>query len=127
MNANSRNFTRINIPLRVVIASDHGPILETTTCNLSMTGALLDGKLDLNEAQSYKATIMLDESGQVAIDTQCTIMRTDDENIGIRFDNIELDGYMHLKNIIMMNAISSEAVAQEFESHHGIRKIDSPE
>lgn len=82
--------------------------------NLSMTGMFLVTGEQLADGDVADIAIVLTgTSPEVAIHFTGIVTRVAEDGIGFTFDKIDLDSYMHLKNIIAYNIDDAEKVMEE--------------
>lgn len=58
------------------------------------------------------------------IEARGTIVRSEKGCLGIRFTEIDLDSYQHLRQLILNNTTEPERAEKEFFSHWGIKQIE---
>ena len=58
----------------------------------------------------------------VVIKAEGRVVRSGSGHLAIEFTGLELDGYQHLRNLILHNADDPERAEKEFIAHWGIRK-----
>lgn len=117
-----REFTRISVPLAVEIKPQGATSILSTTRNVSMSGLLLENDIQLDEHTSCQVALLLGDHGEVRIEASGTVARLDGSHVAIRFENVDLDGYMHLKNLIMLNSTSTDQIEGELAAHVGLKK-----
>lgn len=82
--------------------------------NLSMTGMFLVTGEQLADGDVADIAIVLTgTSPEVEIHFTGIVTRVAEDGIGFTFDKIDLDSYMHLKNIIAYNIDDAEKVMEE--------------
>lgn len=63
---------------------------------------------------------LMDHSSNIEIQAEGSIVRIEDNGIGIKLEHIDLDSFTHLKNIISYNAGDHDRIMDEFidTMHH---------
>jgi hypothetical protein len=82
--------------------------------NLSMAGMFLITGEPLFVGDPVDITIVL--SGhlpEISVDFNGNVTRITEDGVGFTFDKMDLDSYMHLKNIIAYNSEDAEKVLEE--------------
>lgn len=82
--------------------------------NLSMTGMFLVTEERLSEGETADITIILTGTEPpISVNFNGRVSRIAGEGMGFIFEKIDLDSYMHLKNIIAYNIDDAEKVMEE--------------
>lgn len=87
--------------------------------NLSLTGALvkIPEKPDIPVNQVLDLTLLISGSTtDTQIRLKCIVVRNDESSasIGVKFDTLDLDAFIFLKNVVAYNTGDSEKVMNEF-------------
>ncbi len=121
----TRKFSRVNFHVAAIIKTA-GRQFQGEVDNLSMTGMLLDTDERLAEGEQVAITIVLTGTEpEISVDFGGTVSRLCEDGMGFTFDTIDLDSYMHLKNIISYNSDDAETVMEEI-SHSIDEKLTAP-
>jgi hypothetical protein len=109
----NRKFSRVKFNVNATItAGDHQ--FQGKVENLSMTGMFLNTEERLPEGQTVEIMIALNGTlPEISICFSGTVSRTVENGLAFTFDKIDLDSYMHLKNIIAYNSEDAETVMDE--------------
>jgi c-di-GMP-binding flagellar brake protein YcgR len=82
--------------------------------NLSMTGMFLVTDKKLAESEKVEITIaLMGTEPEIAINFNGIVTRITEYGVGFTFEKMDLDSYMHLKNIIAYNIDDAEKVMEE--------------
>lgn len=109
----TRKFSRVqfNVGATVKIADRH---FHGAVENLSMTGMFLVTNEQVAEGESADITIVLTGTlPEIAVNFNGIVTRFTGDGVGFIFEKIDLDSYMHLKNIIAYNIDNAEKVMEE--------------
>lgn len=83
--------------------------------NISLSGMFVEVKdvLDLNTV--VDVTINLTGvNPPISVNVSATVARSDENGIGLKFGNIDLDDFVHLKNIVIYNDGDQEKILEEY-------------
>lgn len=109
----TRKFSRVrfNVAATVKIA---GRQFQGAVENLSMTGMFMETNEQLAEGDVTDITIVLTGTEpEIGVNFTGIVSRITEDGIGFTFDKIDLESYMHLKNIISYNIDDAEKVMDE--------------
>lgn len=82
--------------------------------NLSMNGMFLETDEKLPEGERVDIVITLTGSSPaIQISFEGRVSRATEQGLGFTFEKIDLDSYMHLKNIVAYNIDDAEKVMEE--------------
>ncbi|MBU0550160.1 PilZ domain-containing protein [Myxococcota bacterium] len=125
MSDNRRAFTRI--PLEITASLRCGDqALECEVLNLSLSGVLLKAPTALTLGQGCALILCLGEGeGALELKAQGRIVRSEIEEIGVHFTEVDLDSFHHLRQLILYNAEAPEAVEAEFGQAAGLRRREA--
>jgi len=109
----TRKFSRVRFNVAATIRSGDRQF-QGAVENLSMTGMFLVTNEQLTDGELVDITIVLTGTlPEIAVNFSGVVSRKTEEGIGFTFDKIDLDSYMHLKNIIAYNIDDAEKVMEE--------------
>jgi hypothetical protein len=109
----TRKFSRVKFNVVATVRSVDRQF-QGAVENLSMAGMFLVTDEQLAEGELVDITIVLPGTlPEIAIDFNGIVTRTAEDGIGFTFDKIDIDSYMHLKNIIAYNIDDAEKVKDE--------------
>lgn len=109
----TRKFSRVQFnvgaTVRIGARQFHGAVE-----NLSMTGMFLVSNEQLDEGDTADITIALTGTlPEIAVNFTGVVTRLTEDGAGFTFEKMDLDSYMHLKNIIAYNIDDAEKVMEE--------------
>jgi hypothetical protein len=109
----TRKFSRVRFNVAATIRIGDRQF-QGAVENLSMTGMFLVTNEPLTEGDVVDITIALTGTlPEIAVNFNGKATRVAEGGIGFTFDKIDLDSYMHLKNIISYNIDDAEKVMEE--------------
>jgi hypothetical protein len=128
-----RGFVRVPFNTEVVITAGEWSLRATSGIDISMSGLHLSG-LDRTDTTrplpgtSARASIhLLQAAGhRVLIEADGRIIRSGTGELAVEFIEIELEGYQHLRQLILNNAEDPDQAEQQFNEHRGIRPSRQP-
>jgi len=109
----TRKFSRVqfNVGATIKIADRQ---FQGAVENLSMTGMFLVTNEQLSEGETGEITIVLTGTmPEIAVNFIGVATRITEDGVGFTFEKMDLDSYMHLKNIIAYNIDDAEKVMEE--------------
>lgn len=123
-----RGFIRVPFNTEVVISAGGWSLRAVSGIDISMSGLHLTG-LDTRDSgkplpgTSCRAGIHLQAAGHRAlIEADGRIVRSGPGELAVEFIEMELDGYQHLRQLILNNADDPDRAEQQFSEHRGIRR-----
>jgi hypothetical protein len=123
-----RGFVRVPFNTEVKLTSGTWSLRATSGIDISMSGLHLTG-LDQSDAgrpqagDTVKADIRLQAAGHRAlIEADGRIIRSGPGELAVEFIDIELEGYQHLRQLILNNADDPDKAEQQFNEHRGIKR-----
>ena len=109
----TRKFSRVRFNVAATIRTAERQF-QGAVENLSMTGMFLVTNEQLAEGELVDITIVLTGTlPEIAVNFNGIVSRIVEDGIGFTFDKIDLDSYMHLKNIVAYNIDDAEKVMEE--------------
>jgi Tfp pilus assembly protein PilZ len=126
-NQNNREFTRVPIKVEATLRFEGLTINKVVTQDLSMKGLFVLTEESLPVGSQCEISLSLpDQSDSLKLNLKGVVQRNADAGVGVKFTEIELESYSHLKNLVMLNAAGSnvDSVEREIEGHIGLKKRD---
>ena len=109
----TRKFSRVQFNVGATIRIGERQF-QGAVENLSMTGMFLVTDEKLSENQPVDITIVLTGTEpEIAVNFNGIVTRAAENGFGLTFEKMDLDSYMHLKNIIAYNIDDAEIVMEE--------------
>ncbi|MBW2020589.1 MAG: PilZ domain-containing protein [Deltaproteobacteria bacterium] len=118
MDEEKRKKTRVHFRTQVILKTDESEIVaEANSKDISMKGIFVNTEKKIPVGTPCDIEILLTgTSTKLALTVKGVIKRQDASGLGVAFDSIDLDSYIHLKNIIMYNASDPEDIEKEVSS-----------
>lgn len=116
----TREFTRCRTAIDVEIRSAAG-VVSGSTRDVSLNGIYLPGERFLATGMRCDVTLYVGgrESGAL-VEAAGRIARLDASGTAIVFEEMSLDGYHHLRQLVLLNAHDPDQAAEEIEEHVGL-------
>ena len=109
----TRKFSRVRFNVGATVRSADRQF-QGAVENLSMTGMFLVTGEQLAEGDSADITMVLTGTfPEIAVHFTGIVTRLTEDGVGFTFEKMDLDSYMHLKNIIAYNIDDAEKVMEE--------------
>jgi ribosomal protein S1 len=98
-----------------------GTVISGKVDNLSMRGMFLNTEARLTDNDQVDITILLTGSStQLSIDLTGTVVRQTETGIAVLFKEMDLDSFIHLRNVVSYNSTDADEVMDEY-----LRSIES--
>ena len=119
-----RKHTRLPIAIKAEIQLENGKICPGVTRNISFSGILAE----IQKAENVQLgdlcnlTIFLaDGQKEPSIEFECKVVRKEKAEIGFKYIAIiDVESYMHFKNLMVSNSKESAKLIEELKSNPGI-------
>ncbi len=110
---NTRKFSRVRFRVNATVRTAERQF-QGSVENLSMNGMFLVTGEQVATGEAVEISIQLTGSEpEIEVNLSGRACRLTEDGIGFTFEQIELDSYTHLKNIISYNMKDSEKVMEE--------------
>ena len=118
MDKERRKKTRVNFTTEVIVKTDKSEIAaEANSEDISLKGIFIRTETKIPVGTPCEMEILLTgTSTRLALRINGVITRQDEYGLGIAFDSMDLDSFMHLKNIVLYNATDPEKIEKEMFS-----------
>ena len=119
-----REFIRVPFNTTVVVRVQDRVIRSQGEINISMGGVRLSTRDAIPPAEALcRVTINLGGSASpIHIEVKGTIVRSQEGSLAVKFIDLDLDSYQHLRQLIVNNADDPDRAELEFVAHWGIRR-----
>jgi hypothetical protein len=110
-----RENVRVTFQTTVNLHFADGEYAHRETENLSLKGVFIPGIFDREPGEKCDVTLQLSgTTSELKVGMKGEVVRKTDEGIGIHFDEIDIDSFFHLKNIVYYNADDPDQVADSY-------------
>jgi hypothetical protein len=118
MGKERRQKTRVRFETHVIIRTADSEVrAEADSEDISMKGVFVKTQDTILEGTPCDLEILLTGSStRLALTVKGRITRQEKDGVAIRFESMDLDSYMHLKNIILHNVADPEEAEKEMLS-----------
>ncbi len=122
-----REFSRVPFRIRTTVRTPDRTIWSSSTLDVSLGGLRIETTEQAPpEGTKCEIEIVLAESPEPAIiEARGEVIRSAPGTLAVRVDEIDIDSYEHLKQLVLQNAEDPEQAERQFFAHWGIRKPNS--
>lgn len=109
-----RKFLRVPFEIKAEIISE-GQKFIVDVKDLSLKGLYVksDHKFELKTPVDLKIDLSGNQTN-LSINLKAEVVRVTDEGMGLFFSQMDLDSFIHLRNIVEYNSVDPERVREEF-------------
>ena len=109
-----RKFSRVPFVVKAQI-DWQGKVLAGEVSNLSLRGMLVHVPETIPVGEKLASTLQLTgDSSDLKVTIVAKVVRTDAKGIGLEFEQMDLDSFIHLRNIVAYNSGNADLIDQEF-------------
>lgn len=117
-----RSFVRVPFNTKTEVHVDQRVIRSSEGIDVSLSGLRLTSSEPVEPGAPCQVKIILQTpDSRLFIEAKGTVIRSAAGTLGIQFTELDLDSYLHLRQLILYNTEEPEKAEQEFSSHWGIR------
>ncbi len=117
-----RSFVRVPFNTETEVQVDKRVIRSSEGIDVSLSGLRLASSEAVDPGTLCQVKIILQTPDtRLFIEAKGTVIRSAAGTLGIQFTELDLDSYLHLRQLILYNTEEPEKAEQEFSSHWGIR------
>ena len=118
MEDDRRQFSRLeSLEVHVRFEAEGGRAVESKGHQISANGLFV--LTDESPAVGTRGEIEMDFNG-LRMWAKMEVARVTDEGFGVRFSEVDLASFEHLRNLIVFNSTDPERAKLEFDSHVGL-------
>jgi hypothetical protein len=118
----TREFTRCQTAIEVEIAASDRTVVGATR-DVSLNGLYLFGERSFAAGSRCRITLFVGGRGSDArVEASGCVARVDLDGMAVTFDEVSLEGYQHLKQLVLLNAPDPDQVIEEIDQHVGLRR-----
>lgn len=113
MNENRRNFSRVKFNAAVHL-NHKDQHIASSLVDISLKGALVipENPIQIAKGDSCELELSLNEA-QIMLKIQATVVYQKEDNLGLKFSNIELDSMIHLRRLVELNVGDPDKIQKE--------------
>ena len=113
--SNRRKVTRVPFDSLVSIRTENGEIEATVNSrDISIKGIFVQTRQPFSVGDPCTISIVLGGStSRESIKAEGKVVRREESGVGIFFESVDLDSFMHLKKLVLYNADDPEEVEKE--------------
>ncbi len=112
-----RNFTRVLYQSEAIVKCKE-LVVQGEISNLSLNGMFVNTTEQFPMDESVDIKILLSgASSELQIDLKGKVVRREDDGVGIQFKEMDLDSFIHLKNVIAYNRGDENEVMEELYAY----------
>lgn len=110
-----RKRTRAHFEARVILKAGASEIIaDANSKDISMQGMFINTSKKIPIGEICHIEVLLSgTSSKLSVNMKGEIIRQDKNGLGIKFQAIDVDSFVHLKNIIMYNASDPDVIEKE--------------
>lgn len=125
---NNRRFSRVIVPLDVVLAADGGVSVTGMLRDIAIQGAFITCEPILKLGAPVQVKILLHGGLEdIPVMARAEVVRREENGLGLHFTEIEIDSVEHLRNIIAYNAEEPDVIWDEMHGRQLQHNSDSAE
>ena len=117
-----REFSRSQTAVEVEITAGQRTVVGSTR-DVSMNGLYLFGERSIAAGERCGIRLFLGgrETG-IGVSARGRVARVDAGGMAVTFEEVDLEGYQHLKQLVLLNAADPDQTAEEIDQHRGLRR-----
>lgn len=114
---NKRRFSRVAFKAKAKVVSPKGEF-EGEVSNLSLHGILIHATHKTSIGDRLTITLFLaGGSSDLTINTTGTVVRIVPEGVVAELDDMDLDSFVHLRNVVAYNSGNADLIDKEFQDY----------
>lgn len=113
MDENRRNFSRVKFSSKAYLNYNNSHE-QVDLVDISLKGALVSSKhtLDIDSDNPCTFELHLSDS-EIVMNISAVIVYKRDDNLGLKFDNIDLESMIHLRRLVELNVGNPDQIQKE--------------
>jgi len=116
-NPEKRSFTRVPFQSEAIVKSSDKTILCDLQ-NLSLNGLFLKTSEKIPVREPVELEILLSgSSSELSICLQGIVVRETEEGVAVQFQKMDLDSFIHLRNVVAYNCEDQTGIMEEFSRY----------
>ncbi len=113
MDENRRHFSRVKFNSKAFLnfESTHE---QVDLIDISLKGALISSSIELNIETDNPCSFELHLSdSEIIMNISAVVVYKRDDNLGLKFDNIDLESMIHLRRLVELNVGNPDQIQKE--------------
>jgi hypothetical protein len=120
---NRREFTRVHIAVGVEVDLPGHTKISGRGRDLSVKGVYVQCPRQLPRNTRCDVTIVLSGAPEpMQVHVTGTVVYAEPGGMGIEFVEVDVDSFIHLRNLVLYNSVDTEQVEREFDQHLGLKR-----
>lgn len=121
--ANRREFTRVRLAVGVEVDQPGRCKISGRGRDLSVKGVYVECPQPLPPSPPCEVTIVLSGTPEpMQVHVTGRVVYVEPKGMGIEFVEVDVDSFIHLRNLILYNSVDTDQVEREFEQHVGLKR-----
>jgi len=109
-----RRRTRVVFTTEVELRAGDVVVKSTRSKNISMTGIFVFAEHKLEPGTECDVTLrLLGATSDLRLSANGRVVRVTDDGLALEFTSLDLDSYVHLRNLIIYNAEDPDGILEE--------------
>lgn len=122
MKVEQRGRIRAKYDTTISITNGKETISTTSTCDISLNGIFILTKKRFALHDKCDLTLTLNSKvANLTLRLKCEVIRETDEGFAVTFEEMDIETYQHLKNIVLYNSDDPEAFLKQCQERPGFK------
>ena len=110
-----RQFSRVDFIIMATVTHEYNQF-DGAVKNLSIRGMYLETSHKIPIGDKVEIIFKLDDQPENELTVYATVARVLDDGIAFKFDKVDIDTHIHLKNLVVLNMGDEGVVNEEVEA-----------
>lgn len=122
MKVEQRGRIRAKYDTTISITNGKETISTTSTCDISLNGIFILTKKRFALHDKCDLTLTLNSKvANLTLRLKCEVIRETNEGFAVTFEEMDIETYQHLKNIVLYNSDDPEAFLKQCQERPGFK------
>jgi len=117
-----REFTRVPINIEVSLNSEKGSLNSLKTKDLSIKGVFVESDEQWPESTECQVSLTLHAGETIELEFSGRVERSIGIGMGIEFQEMDLESFGHLQQLLRYNSAESDKIDYEIKTHFGLKR-----
>lgn len=118
-----REFTRVRLAVGVEVDQPGRQKISGRGRDLSVKGVYVECRQPLPPCTPCEVTIVLSGTPEpMQVHVTGRVVYVEPAGMGIEFVEVDVDSFIHLRNLVLYNSVDTEQVEREFQQHIGLKR-----